>query len=153
MFDRLEEIALAEQEQAGQFAHTINVCMAAGCMSSQSEAIKEALVKEVENHGTEKWCHVRGTGCMGLCAAGPLVAVEPETPGEILYQQVKVDDAAEIVSSLETRPVERLRLPTDVPFFQRQKKIVIEKARPRSASHSRRRRLPRTTNPGMLPVS
>ena len=126
MFDRLEEIAITEQSQGERYTHTVNVCMAAGCMSSQSSIIKEALDKEVEREGLDRWCRVRGTGCMGLCAAGPLVAVNPEKPGEVLYQHVKVDDVPEIVASLETQPVERLRCPTDVPFFQRQKKIVLE---------------------------
>lgn len=126
MFNRLEEITIAEQEKAEQYAHTVNVCMAAGCMSSGSEAIKEALVSGAKEHGDEKWCRVRGTGCMGLCAAGPLVVVEPEKPGETLYQNVKVEDAGEIVASLEGAPVERLKCPTDIPFFARQKKIALE---------------------------
>lgn len=126
MFDRLEEVALAEQELSGRYTHTVNVCMAAGCMSSQSATIKEALDKEVERNGQERWCRVRGTGCMGLCAQGPLVAVNPEKPTEILYQNVKIDDVPGIVASLEGEPIERLRCRTDVPFFQRQKKIVLE---------------------------
>ena len=41
MYERLDEITLAEQEVAERYDHTVNVCMAAGCMSSQSGAIKE----------------------------------------------------------------------------------------------------------------
>jgi bidirectional [NiFe] hydrogenase diaphorase subunit len=129
MYDRLEEIAATEQEFSERFTHTVNVCMAAGCMSSQSGTIKEALDKEVERNGLERWCRVRGTGCMGLCAAGPLVAVNPGTPDETLYQHVKVEDVPDIVTGLEAdpvQPVERLICPTDIPFFQRQKKIVLE---------------------------
>lgn len=126
MFDRLEEITKAEQETAGRFDHTVDVCVAAGCMSSQSVAIKEALEKEVEAHGQGHRCRVRGTGCMGLCAAGPLITVDAEKPGEIMYKQVTVGDAADIIASLDSTPVERLRCRTDVPFFQRQKKIALE---------------------------
>ena len=81
MFDKLEEVAVVEQQMAESYTHTVNVCMAAGCMSSQSAVIKEALDKEVEREGLERWCRVRGTGCMGLCAAGPLVTVNAEKPG------------------------------------------------------------------------
>jgi len=126
MFDKLEEIAVAEQEQGDRYIHTVNVCMAAGCMSSQSAAIKEALEKEVEGKGQERWCRVRGTGCMGLCAAGPLVSVDAEKPNEVLYQHVTVEDAPEIVAVLDNQPIDRLRCPTDVPFFSRQKKVVLE---------------------------
>ena len=100
--------------------------MAAGCMSSQSGAIKEAIDKEVEANGLERWCRVRGVGCMGLCAHGPLVAVDNGKPAETMYQYVTPEDAPAIVGSLDTTPVERLRCRTDVPFFQRQHKIVLE---------------------------
>lgn len=126
MFDKLEEVAVAEHELAEGYAHTINVCMAAGCMSSQSGAIKEAFEKEVKEHGAEHRCRVRGTGCMGLCAAGPLVSIDAEKPGEVLYQNVKSEDVSAILTSLDSQPVERLQCPTDIPFFKRQRKIVLE---------------------------
>jgi bidirectional [NiFe] hydrogenase diaphorase subunit len=59
---------------------------------------------------------------MGLCSEGPLVST---SPGH-LYQHVLAADAAEILDSLDTRPVARLLCPTNVPFFQCQKKIVLE---------------------------
>ncbi len=126
MYERLEEITLAEQEVAARFPHTVNVCMAAGCMSSQSGAIKEALDKEVEVNGLERWCRVRGVGCMGLCANGPLVSVDADNPTETLYHHVVPEDAPDIVGALDGPPVARLHCPTNVPFFQRQQKIVLE---------------------------
>ena len=126
MLEKLEEITLAEQESAARYEHTVNVCMAAGCMSSQAGAIKDALDKEVGAHDQGHRCRVRGVGCMGLCAAGPLVSIDAESPREVLYQEVTPDDATAIVAALDAAPVERLRCPTDVPFFQRQKKIVLE---------------------------
>ncbi len=47
-------------------------------------------------------------------------------PGGILYQRVRVSDAAEIVAGLDGRPVERLRLDSNMPFFVRQHRIVLE---------------------------
>ena len=126
MFNKLEEITSNERAKEEQYSHTINVCTAAGCASSQSNNIKEALEKEVKDHSREKWCRVRGAGCMGLCVAGPLITVEPEKPDEVLYQNVKIEDVADIVDSLGGKPVERLRCPTDIPFFTRQKKIALE---------------------------
>ncbi|MCA9865243.1 MAG: NAD(P)H-dependent oxidoreductase subunit E [Anaerolineales bacterium] len=126
MLEKLEEIAATEQLFAEEFAHTVNVCMAAGCMSSQSGLIKEAFDKEIERGGVERRCRVRGTGCMGLCAAGPLVTVDSQTPDEVLYQQVKVEDVPDIINALEGQPVKRLQCSIDIPFFKRQKKIVLE---------------------------
>jgi bidirectional [NiFe] hydrogenase diaphorase subunit len=59
---------------------------------------------------------------MGLCAAGPLVAVG----NHALYQHVTAGDAPSLVDSLDGDQVKRLACPTDVPFFQKQKKIVLE---------------------------
>jgi bidirectional [NiFe] hydrogenase diaphorase subunit len=59
---------------------------------------------------------------MGLCSEGPLVS----TSSGVLYKKVEAADGAAILDSLEGTPVSRLVCPTDVPFFQRQKKIVLE---------------------------
>jgi bidirectional [NiFe] hydrogenase diaphorase subunit len=67
---------------------------------------------------------------MGLCSQGPLVEVEEHhddgQTSKVMYQNVKSDDAPEILESLDKEPVERLVCPTDVPFFQRQTKIALE---------------------------
>jgi bidirectional [NiFe] hydrogenase diaphorase subunit len=121
--EELGKIATTEQEEQKHFKQTISVCVAAGCVSMGSDQIKDRLAKQVKEAGHEKHCCVKGVGCLGLCAAGPLVAVEPQG---VVYQKVKVDDSAEILNSVEKGPIERLRLPTDVSFFTRQKKIVLE---------------------------
>jgi len=120
--DELEQISEDERAAREQGGHTINVCMAAGCMSCQSGAVKEALDKEIVRRGWEKGCRAKGVGCMGLCAAGPLVSTEKGT----LYQHVTAEDAPDILDSLEGAAVQRIVCRTDVPFFQRQKKIVLE---------------------------
>jgi bidirectional [NiFe] hydrogenase diaphorase subunit len=43
-----------------------------------------------------------------------------------MYKHVTAADAPEILDSLDGAPVSRLKCPTDVPFFSRQKKIVLE---------------------------
>jgi bidirectional [NiFe] hydrogenase diaphorase subunit len=59
---------------------------------------------------------------MGLCSEGPLVSSGNGT----LYQHVTPADAGEILDAVQGQPNERLLCRTDVPFFQRQKKIVLE---------------------------
>ncbi len=71
----------------------------------------------------ERQCRVKGVGCMGLCAQGPLVAVKPRN---LMYQNVTGEDAEDIVKSLDLEPVARLECPADMPFFRRQVKIVLE---------------------------
>ncbi len=131
MHEKLEEIGIIEKEAREQFAHSVHVCVAAGCLSSQSGTVKDSLDKEVTRLGLERYCQVKGVGCMGLCAHGPLVEVtsrevEEQNEVEVMYQNVTPDDVPEIVDALNKKPVERLLCPTDVPFFQRQTKIVLE---------------------------
>ncbi len=120
--EELEQIAEAEREEQSKFAHSIKVCVAAGCVSCQSLGVKEAIDEEIKKQGQEHVCKSKGVGCMGLCAEGPLVS----TDKGVLYKRVAASDAAEVVASVTGETVSRLVCPTDVPFFQRQKKIVLE---------------------------
>src|SRR6201987_1919594 len=120
--EELDEIAEEERGTQGQFQNRVNVCLAAGCISCQSQSVKDALDKEIANRGWQKKCQSKGVGCMGLCAEGPLVSTGQGT----LYQHVTAADAGAILDALEAQPVSRLVCRTDVPFFQRQKKIVLE---------------------------
>jgi bidirectional [NiFe] hydrogenase diaphorase subunit len=114
---------ITAQEESTQARHHIFVCSGTACLSAHSEQIQEALEKGVEERGIGHLCAVTGGGCRGLCASGPMVTVEPQN---ILYQGVKPEDAPAILDSLDKYPVERLVCPTDMPFFSRQKKIVLE---------------------------
>src|SRR5215470_1036674 len=120
--EELDQIAEDQRAAQGQFTHQVNVCVAAGCMSCQSPCVKEAIDKEIARRGWEKRCQSKGTGCMGLCSEGPLVSTAAGT----LYQDVTANDIVEILDALDTQPASRLICRTDVPFFQRQKKIVLE---------------------------
>ncbi|MFZ1081107.1 MAG: NADH-quinone oxidoreductase subunit NuoF [Candidatus Kryptoniota bacterium] len=112
--------------------YSVNVCVAAGCVSSGSDKVKEAIGREVLEHGLEKKCKVKGVGCLGLCSQGTLVAADLLKPSDgaaqsrIIYQQVTPADAKEIVESLGKEPVKRLKCDTESAFFKRQTKIVLE---------------------------
>lgn len=119
----IQEMAKIELDRNAGFQNHINVCIAAGCLSCQSALVREALEREVSRRGWESWCNVKGVGCLGLCAAGPLLAVEPDG---IYYQGVSVADVPEILDSLGGSPVRRLDTAGRTPFFRRQRKIVLE---------------------------
>lgn len=125
--DDLAELARQHREEAATVRHEVRVCMAASCQSSGAPPVKEALEQACAGHGDS--CRVKGVGCMGLCSAGPLVAVtEPgrELTEAVLYRDVQAADAPAIAASVGGAPVERLRCPTDQPFFVRQQRIVLE---------------------------
>ncbi len=121
--EELQDIGRIEKEKNEGFKYRIHVCVAAGCLSCQSGLVKDALEKEVGRRGLESWTLVKGVGCLGLCTAGPMVAVEPDGA---LYQRVAVSDASDILEALGGSPVDRLDCSSHLPFFSRQKKIVLE---------------------------
>jgi bidirectional [NiFe] hydrogenase diaphorase subunit len=121
--EQLEKIVATERRSRERYRHCVGVCIAAGCLSRGSDQVKAALTAEAKRSGVEKSCLIKAVGCIGACAGGPLVAVEPQG---IVYHRVGAADAPELISSLEHQPVARLVHPTDTPFFQRQLKIVLE---------------------------
>ncbi len=121
--EELDSIARIEQDRQQGYAHRINVCLAAGCLSCQSGAVMEAFQKEISRRGIEHWCQVKGVGCLGLCKGGPLIAIEP---ANILYHSVQVADVGDILDALGGSPVPRIDAGDQAYFFKRQQKIVLE---------------------------
>ena len=121
--EELEKIAALENASNKSFEHQVHVCVAAACLSLHSDAIKESLEKETSRRGLSHTCKVKGVGCMGLCAAGPLISVDGD---QVLYRNVTPEDAPAIVEAIGHTPVERLQMPVNVPFFLRQRKVVLE---------------------------
>jgi bidirectional [NiFe] hydrogenase diaphorase subunit len=122
--DDLEELASEVRAAGDSCPHCVRVCMAASCQSSGAGPVLERLNDQLASRDDVR---VKSVGCMGLCSAGPLVEVQSrEQAAPVLYEHVAEADAAEIAESLGGEPVQRLRCPTDVPFFARQQKIVLE---------------------------
>jgi len=125
--EELLKIAEAERKAQMKFQHHVCVCTAAGCLSSGADLVRDALKMEVVESGMQNEVLVKGVGCMGLCSAGPLVTVETE---ERMYASVTPEQAPEIIRSMDTGGDPAASglhpCPTNVPFFARQKKIVLE---------------------------
>ena len=125
--EELQEIAAEEKKRQQAFPRHIHVCTAAACLSQRSDQVKAGIEARLKEKGADGNCLVKGVGCMGLCAAGPLVSVDPEG---LLYQNVRPrdenTDTTEIVDAIGGNPVARLQLDPDLPFFKAQQKIVLE---------------------------
>ena len=118
--EELDQIAESVRLENAKYDHEINVCMGTGCLSQHSDKLKDALAKAVES--SDKKVLVRRTGCMGLCAAGPLVLVDPE---ETLYQHVNAGHAEKVIAALGGEPVPELQCDLREHFDQ-QVHVVLE---------------------------
>jgi bidirectional [NiFe] hydrogenase diaphorase subunit len=125
--------AIAEKESAAQAErkHRVCVCTAAGCLSSGAAAVKDALKKAVTDAGLGESVEVSGSGCLGLCHAGPLVRVDSSAGAgstSHLYQGLNAETAAEVAQEhlVKGKPVKKHLCSTDQPFFRAQVPIVLE---------------------------
>ena len=105
----------------------VMVCAGTGCTSSNSEKIISELGVQVEKHGLRETIRVVQTGCLGLCAKGPIVIVHPD---DCMYTMVTPDDVPEIVEShlVGGTPVARLsegdsQVVKD--FFKKQMRVAL----------------------------
>jgi bidirectional [NiFe] hydrogenase diaphorase subunit len=121
--EELEQLREKEKKAQQTLKYEINVCVAAGCLSAHSEKLKETFAKEIKSRGLEHECKVKGVGCLGLCVHAPLVSVGKDSA---VYRNVTPEDVPEIINSLGQKPMERLRIPPDTPFFSRQTKVVLD---------------------------
>jgi bidirectional [NiFe] hydrogenase diaphorase subunit len=109
-------------ELAGRKKITLRCCMAAGCMSSGSQGVKQQLEKAVAEAGLQEQVEVRGVGCMKLCCEGPLVQADPQNS---LYVKVTAENAASIVAALQGGQTEVGQSDPEAAFFKRQMFIVL----------------------------
>ncbi len=115
-------LAIKEKELAARKPVTLRCCLAAGCMSSNSQGVKAGLEKAVQEAGLGDKVEVRGVGCMRLCCQGPLVQADP---AGALFHKVAPEDAGSIVGTLNGGQTQVERGDPNHPFFTKQQSIVL----------------------------
>lgn len=127
--DLMELLEIAEQERNSRRQIRIRCCSAAGCLSSNSAAVKDQLVAAVEGANLGDTVQVCNVGCMKFCGRGPLVEVDPLG---LLYEQVTPEEAPAIVAALadgkgspSSAPLPQQGDPNH-PFLARQMPVVLE---------------------------
>ena len=110
----------------------IMICSGTGCTSSHSQDIINSIEKELKNRKL-KGVSVSKTGCFGFCAKGPIIVIEPS---QIFYEQVRPEDAKDIVDSIENSTFcERLMAKEqevivkkwhDLNFYSKQVRIALK---------------------------
>ena len=100
--------------------------------------MQDAIVE----HGIEDKVRIVATGCMGLCAQGPLIRVEVKGQKDVLYKRIeplvaRLVVTEHVVPALKMAEGEMYELPAflqehvlslDLPFFTKQEKVVLKDA-------------------------
>ena len=100
---------------------TAYVCEAASCMSAQSHDITLRLRERTAEAGLTD-VTIKRVGCLGLCAAGPLVEIAETAQ---LFERVRPDNVDGIVDALKKVKPTDTRQPQG-PFFAKQLRVVTE---------------------------
>jgi bidirectional [NiFe] hydrogenase diaphorase subunit len=100
---------------------TAYVCEAASCLSLQSHDITVRLGELAAESGLTD-VEIKRVGCLGLCAAGPLVEIA-ETGR--LFERVRPDAVEPVVEALRDVKETDVRAPQG-PFFERQLRVATE---------------------------
>ncbi len=114
---------IARTEKASRKEVRIRCCMAAGCLSANSTAVKQGLDNSVREAGLSDRVEVCAVGCMRLCSQGPLVQVDPVGT---LYEKVTPTEAPEIIKEIQGEKGSVKRGDPNSPFFSRQVSVVLE---------------------------
>jgi bidirectional [NiFe] hydrogenase diaphorase subunit len=123
----LQALAQREQEKQNTFRCRIFCCASTPCLSSGATAVKAALEQAVQTQKLNADVQVVSTGCMGPCSRGPMVTVKVQGQDDAIYERVSPDIATQIVTEHvgKDKPVQQHLMPGDLPFFTKQRKIVL----------------------------
>lgn len=119
--DLAELLEIAETEKAQRKAMRVRCCTSTGCRAASSLEVMKNLQNAVIDQDMGDRVEVVSVGCMGFCGRGPLVQVEPT---DDLYEEVKPEEAASIISSCQGGKADAIKGDPQHPFFARQFKVV-----------------------------
>lgn len=133
--EMLEQIKADYCARRTQYEREILVCGGAGCVSSNCAAVQEALRNSLSAHKLVDRVKVTVTGCMGTCAAGPVLLVNPEG---VFYTSMDPERVEEVVSRhlvkgeiigeytfYDQEQGRRIPHMKDIPFFSEQVRIAL----------------------------
>ena len=132
----IHEIAKNKLQDLDRYLCTIYCC------HSGSDDILDLLKSAVAEHELEGKVRIVATGCMGLCAQGPLVRVEIKGQKDVLYKRLeplvaRIIISEHVIPALKLEAGEAFELPEflskyvlslDLPFFTKQEKVVLKQA-------------------------
>lgn len=138
----IHEMAKNKNADLARYRCHIYCCHSTGCKSSGSDEIISLIKQAVTDHGLEGEVRICATGCMGLCAQGPLVRVEIKGQKDVLFKRLEPLIARLVVTeyvvpALKTEEGQIFNVPDflaphvlslELPFFTKQEKVVLKDA-------------------------
>ncbi len=151
--ERLEVRRVKAKRALSYQKRQILLCAGTGCIAGGSLKLYDYFKEEFARRGLDVYVgltqenetedvsepkgdgvYLKKSGCHGFCEMGPLVQIEPEG---ILYTHVQLEDCDEIIEKtiMKGEVVDRLLYEldgvkytkhTDIPFYHRQHRIVLE---------------------------
>ena len=123
----LENMAQRELQRQQAFRCRILCCASTPCLSSGGAAVYDAINAAVQEGTLDADVQAVSTGCMGPCSRGPMVTVQMRDTADAIYERVTPETARAIVAHhcQHHGDVTRHLLPSDLPFFVKQQKVVL----------------------------
>ncbi len=130
--DAIKQKVTAEEKS---YDHHVLVCSGTPCRAADGLEVKSAIERELSSRDFCDRVRVSECGCMGFCAVGPVMIVNP---GGYFYQKVTDADVADIVEQhlQHGQPVTRLmysendldapvQTVDELPYFAGQKLLAL----------------------------
>ena len=134
----IHEIAKNKLADIEKYDAHIYCCHSTGCKSSGSDDLIALIKSILEEKGLKERVRIVATGCMGLCAQGPLIRVEIKGKKDILFKRVDLDATRAIMEKYVIPALDgdvaldeglkKYVLSLDLPFFTKQEKVVLKNA-------------------------
>jgi bidirectional [NiFe] hydrogenase diaphorase subunit len=101
---------------------TAQVCVAASCLALHSDAVLGSIRERLEDSPQA----AKGVGCLGLCAAGPLVRIRETGRLVERVDPAHVDDVLTALGEADAAAPSGPAPVSAAPFFARQVRVVTE---------------------------
>ncbi|MDD2191010.1 MAG: NADH-ubiquinone oxidoreductase-F iron-sulfur binding region domain-containing protein [Bacteroidales bacterium] len=134
--NQLDDIKNNYLAEYGKYRYNVLVCGGGGCISSNCQEVDDAIREELSVLGLDDKVNVIQTGCMGICAEGPVALILPQ---RIFYTRLDPKKAKDIVNrhlvndeicneyTFFDKSLQRfVPCMDDIEFFKLQTKIVLE---------------------------
>ena len=131
----LDAVKLEYNREQKRWKQEVLVCGGAGCLSSNCMEVRDALQNSIRQCGLADRVRVVVTGCMGTCAAGPVILVQPDgvfytatTPAkaeDVVNRHLLNGEIIEGYTFYDTGMERYIPRYEDIPFFREQVRIAL----------------------------